>query len=44
MLPHLLSNVNHPNGYTFLSWLVFKDYKILIKEAIKIKDLKFVRD
>ena len=44
MLPHLLSNVNHPNGFTFLSWLVFKDYKILIKEGIKIKNLKFIRD
>ena len=41
MLPHLLSNVNHPNGYTFLSWLVFKDFKILIKEAIKIKPVDF---
>lgn len=44
MLPHLLSNVNHPSGYTFLSWLVFKGYKTLIKEAIKIKNLKFIRD
>ena len=44
ILCHLVKNVVHPQGYTFFSYLVNENQTELIKEALKIKGLKYSTD
>lgn len=44
LLPHILNYVILPYGFTFLSKLVFNAQNLLIKEAIKINSLSYIRD
>ena len=44
LLPHILNYVILPYGFTFLQKLVFNTHKLLVKEAIKINSLSYIRD
>jgi len=43
-LPYLAKNVYHPDGYTFLSYLVNKNLTYWIKAALEIDGIKYVTD
>ena len=43
-MTHLVKNVVHPFGYTFLSYLVNKNQSEFIKKAIEIEGVKYITD
>ena len=44
LLPYLAGNILNPYGYTFLSYLVVLHESKWIKEALQIKDVRYMTD
>lgn len=44
MLPYLVTNTFLQTGYSLISWLAYKNQKELLKEALKLPEIKYIRD